>query len=400
MPICWVQNGYHAPSVILVGPRTAPALAEAIPVYRHLDDMGRAYLDLGAPEQANDAHWARFFRHVGTSWAPDMPLDIRRRRVLLDAYQTRGPLGLPQGLDDVRCLLDDRLRLFCLADLRAGRLVEPDFHVLQEALRNANSTIGVVEASERSRAFFSALGIRPLSSIAGTGEPVFGDPGRPQLWYKPKHSERVIAMLHRPIFARALYEIAYRHRYGQLGFVPSDLASIEARLAEIRDIAFFDSIGRRYNVGGISVQVSAEVAVDRDRIGLVAPKTKNVFQFMLAEALAEIAGAASAATMRNLANGFLPLVLCGTQDELRDYLDRIDLTGHRHWGLGESGGAEAEEDNGDDVEEQALRQVFDNLDTDGAATGDPVEPVQRAPAMPTNGTPPAPPPPSQWVSRS
>lgn len=393
MPICWVENGYHAPSSILVGTRTAMALSEAIPVYRHSDDTARAYLDLGASGQANDAHWARFFRHVGTSWAP-APLDVRRRRVLLEAYQTRGTLGLPQGLDDVRCLIDDRSRLFSIADLRAGRLVEPDFHALQQALRNANSPIGVVEASERSRAFFSALGIRPLSSIAGTGEPVFGAPGRPQLWYKPKHSERVLAMLHRPIFARSLYEIAYRHRHGQLGFVPSDLAGIEGRIAAIRDITFFEFIGRRYTVGGITVQVLAEVAVDGDRIGLVAPKTKNAFQFMLAEALAEIAGAASAATVRSLANAFLPLVLCGTQDELRDYLDRIDLTGHRHWGFSASDGADAEEDNVDDVEEQALRQVFENLNTGSAATSHPVEPVQPVPATPTDRLPPAQPTPS------
>ena len=393
MPICWVQNGYHAPSTILVGTRMAPALAEAIPVYRHLDDTGRAYLDLGAAGQPNDAHWARFFRHVGTNWAPDAPLDVRRRRILLDAYQNRGPFGLPEGLNDVRCLIDDRCRLFSLADLRAGRLVEPDFHALQQALRNADSTIGIVEASERSRVFFSALGIRPLSSIAGTGEPVFGAPGRPQLWYKPKHSERVLSMLHRPIFVRALYEIAYRHRYGQLGFIPSDLDSIEARAAAIRDIAFFDCIVRRYSVGGIIVHVPTEIAVDRDRIGLVAPKTKNAFQFMLAEALAEIAGASSAATMRSLANAFLPLVLCGTRDELCDYLDRIDLTGHRHWESGESEGAETKDD--DDVEEEALRQVFDNLNTDAQETSDAVQPVQVASATPTNGTasmPPRPPP--------
>jgi len=191
-------------------------------------------------------------------------------------------------------------------------------------------------------------------------------------------------MLHRPIFARSLYEIAYRYRYGQLGFVPASIATIEARAAAIRDIAFFDTIGRRYNVGGITVEVSAEVAVERNRIGLVAPKTKNVFQFMLAEAFAEVAGATSAATLRSLANAFLPLVLCGTQDELRDYLDRIDLTGHRYWGLSESDGAEAEEDDADDIEEQALRQVFDNLNTDGAATLGAVEPVQVAPATPTN----------------
>ncbi len=55
MPICWVQDGYHAPSEILVGPRTAAPLVEAIPLYRYSDEVGRAYQELGAPAQSTDA---------------------------------------------------------------------------------------------------------------------------------------------------------------------------------------------------------------------------------------------------------------------------------------------------------------------------------------------------------
>ncbi len=205
LPICWVQNGYYAPSKILVGPRTAAPLAEAIPLYRFSNGVGHAYQELGAATQPNDSHWARFFRHVGTDWASDAPVDMRRRRVLLEAYNARGAFGLPQGLENVRCLIDDRARLFTLAELHAGQVVEPAFQALEEALRTANSRIGIIERSERSQAFVGVLGIRPMSAIAGTGQPVLGLPGRPQLWYKPKHSERVLAMLHRPTFARALY---------------------------------------------------------------------------------------------------------------------------------------------------------------------------------------------------
>jgi hypothetical protein len=217
LPICWVQNGYYAPSAILVGPRTAAPLAEAIPIYRSSDEVSRAYQQLGAPTQSNDSHWARFFRHVGTDCANDPPLDTCRERILLDAYSARGILGLPQGLEDVRCLIDDQKRLFTFTELRAGKLVEPDFQALEEALRNANSEIGVIKGSEQARAFFVALGIRPLSAIAGTSEPVLGLSGRPPFWYKPKQSERVLAMLHRPLFARALYEVAFRNRHGPSG---------------------------------------------------------------------------------------------------------------------------------------------------------------------------------------
>ncbi|NPT54900.1 DUF3883 domain-containing protein [Paraburkholderia elongata] len=394
MPICWVEDGYYAPSEILVGPRTAAPLAEVIPLYLYSDEVGRAYQDLGAPAQSNDGHWALFFRHVGTDWAKDTPLDTRRRHILLEAYSARARFGLPQKLEDVRCLLDDRSRLFTLGELRAGKLVEPDFQALEKALRNANSEIGVIERSEQARTFFVGLRIRPLSAIAGTSEPVLGLLDRPPFWYKPKHSERVLAMLRRSLFARALYEVAYRNRHGHPGFEPSEPARIEARLAAVREIAFFQSMERRYSVGGAVVLVPAEVAVSGERIGVIPPKTKNSFLLLLAEALAEIAGATSVATMRSIANAFLPLLLCGTHEELTEYLDRMGIPHGRRCAADEEDGIDLDndDDSDDDPEELALRQVFDNLDTDGSTNAEAVGPV--APAAPLSINPPPQPPPA------
>jgi hypothetical protein len=392
LAICWVAGAYHAPSDILVGVRIAAPLAEAIPVHRHADEIGHAYQALGAPGHPGDPHWARFFRYVASNWAP--PLDPRRRRILLEAYSARGNFGLPEGLDEVRCLIDDRARLFTPVDLRAGRLVEPDFAPLEQALREANSAIGIIERSERSRQFFGGLGIRPLSAIAGTGLPQLGAPGRPQLWYKPKHSERVLAMLHRPLFARALYEVAYRNRYGNAGFVPAAHDVIAQRLSALADIAFFQSIGRRYSVGGATVLVPAQIALSATSINLVAPKTKNGFQLLLAEALAEIAGATSVAAMRGLANAFLPLVLCGTLEELIDYLDRMGIPRGRLADAEQDDGQsnlDLDDDEDSDAEELALRQVFDSLDTGGSENDAPVEPIQPVPPPPP--APPLPPPP-------
>jgi hypothetical protein len=396
--VCWIQDGYHAPSDILVGPRIPPLLAEAIPVFRHADDVGQAYQALGAPASPTDEHWTRFFEFVDIEWDIEGRIDQRRRRILLEAYNLRGLLGLPAGLENVSCLLDDRSRLFTLAQLRAGQLVEPDFAALEQELRATHSTIGIIERSERSRVFFSALGIRPLSAIAGTGQPELGLPGRPHLWYKPKHSERVLAMLHRPLFARALYEVAFRNRHGHAGFVPASRSEISRRLATITEIAFFQSMGRRYSVGGASVLIPSQVAVSEQRIEFVAPKTKGGFQLLLAEALAEIAGAISVATMRSLANAFLPLVLAGTLEELTDYLDRMGIPRGREWELEDDGDGDFEEEDGDDdAEEIALRQVFDNLDTDWDRGGSEPPPVEPAPPPPPNfalppTTPPASPP--------
>jgi hypothetical protein len=390
--ICWVNDEYHEPSWILVGPRTPLCLAEAIPVYRHSDEIGRAYVELGAPSTVSDEHWARFFEHVGDEWAA--PVDAKQRRILLEAYSARGPAGLPAGVDDAECLVDDLARLHSYVDLQTGRLVEPDFPALERALHDANSTLGLIERSERSRAFFAALGIRPLSSIATTEQPVFGPPGRPHIWYKPKHSERVLDMLHRPLFARALYEIAYRHRFNEASFAPADLATVQARLAGLRDIAFFQSIGRRYRVGGITVPVAAEVAVGQDRIGLIPPSTKQQFQFLLADALAEVAGANNAASVRGLASSLLPLVLCTKSQDLRAYLDRVGFAGHAKWGVQDTDEGEPDEF-AFDVEEDALQQVFDSLDMDEDDDPDPVQPTTTnpQPGQDSQPAPPSPPPP-------
>lgn len=387
-PICWVDDRYHAPADILLGPRAPAPLVAVIPTYRPADDIARAYAELGAATQATDAHWTRFFLHVSEEWASQQPQEPRRRRLLNEAYELRGALGLPPDCEAAACLLDDRGRLFDLGQLRANRLVEPDFPALQEALRAADSKIGIIAGGERGRAFFTRLGIRPLSAIAGTGAPIFGPAGRPKLWYQPKHGERVLAMLHRPIFARALFELAHRQRFAQ-GFTPADADTVADRVAAISTIEFFQSIGRRYTVDGVTVQLGVEVAVAEPQIGLIAPRNLQEFRFMLADALAEIAGASSAAAARTLASALLPLVLCTTSDDLRAYLDRAGFAGHARWG-GADGDDPVDTDTDDDVEEDALRQVFDALDTKGPREDEP-PPVEPVAPTPTPGPTPAPP---------
>lgn len=389
LPICWVMGDYRAPKEILTGSRIPSLFAFAIPVYRHNDDLSRAYADLGAPTVATADHWARFFRHVGSVWSAE-PMSDLRRRTLLEAYQLRGSEGLPEGVDDAACLLDDRNRLFSYADLRRGLLVEPDFPALQQALSDAGSSVGVVARSDRSRNFFAALGIRPVSSIAQTGKPLFGANARPHIWYQPKHRDRLLAMLHRPLFARALYEVAYGQRFSLAGFEPTDLGAIRERLAGLSDVAFFATIERRYEVAGIQVAVGTEVAIGEGIVGLVPPKTKQQFQFLLAEALAELAGATSAAATRALANALLPLVLCATPDDLRSYLARIGIE-HSRWS-DEDGSAAHDESEGEALEQEIVRQLFDTLDIDGEYRREPESTNPDEPPVPQPPMPPPPPP--------
>jgi hypothetical protein len=274
--ICWVNGGYHAPRSILVGQRVPLVLEHAIPVFRRSDEVADAYLALGARGQARDEHWVRFFRHVATEWGPYTPLNNARRRALLDAYHQRGWQGLPEGLEDVDCLVDRRGYLYSSTDIAGGGLVEPDFPLLERALSEADSDIGIVARSEQSRNFFSKLGVRPLSSIAGTGRPVFGEEANRPLWFKAYHREVLLTMLRKPIFARALHEIAMSQRHSNLGFHPVDFYALTERVNAVNDVAFFGEITRQYDVAGVSLQVPADVAVGAglDRRGRTEDKAR------------------------------------------------------------------------------------------------------------------------------
>ena len=138
----------------------------------------------------------------------------------------------------------------------------------------------------------------------------------------------------------------------------------------------------------------AEVAVGKDVIGLIPPPTKQQFQFLLAEALAEVAGASNAASVRSLASALLPLVLCTKADDLHAYLDRAGFSGHAQWGVQDSADG-VSDDFHFNVEDDALEQVFDSLNTDHDEDPEPVQPAaHNEPPRNPNLTPtPQPPPP-------
>jgi hypothetical protein len=390
-PICWVDGQYHTPMSILVGHHIPAVLEHAIPVFKRSDEVANAYLTLGARGQARDEHWVRFFKYVATEWGPSAPLNNIRRRALLSAYNQRSWQGLPQNIEEIKCLIDRRGYLYCSTDILEGRLVEPDFPLLETALSDAGADVGIVTRSERSRNFFSSLGIRPLSSIAGRGHPMFGGPAERPLWFKPYHREVFLAMLRKPIFTRALHEIAVGQRYSHPGFHPVAFTEMKSRVDAITDIAFFEAISRKYEVAGVSVQIPVDVAVRAGLIGVVAPKTKLDFQHLVAEALAEVVGATNAAQARGLAIAFLPLVLCRSADDMRAHLERMGID-HARWKLADSESFELDDDFIGNVGEEALRQMMQSLATSKENDGSGASSTQTTRSMPSP-TAAAPPPP-------
>ena len=61
---------------------------------------------------------------------------------------------------------------------------------------------------------------------------------------------------------------------------------------------------------------------------MVPPKNLQEFHFLLADVLAEMTGATTAAVIRGVSSPLLPMLLmCTTPEDMRDYLARIGIHG-------------------------------------------------------------------------
>ncbi len=239
--------------------------------------------------------------------------------------------------------------------------MESDYPALADALAIAGSTVRMADVTERSRVFFHSLGIRPLTSLAGVGTPVFGDSSPAPLWFKPHHRDLLLGMLRRPLFCRALHELSVQQRYLTLGFHPVTRAELGRRIEGIAGLNFLEAIVREYRVGAQTARVPVEAGVRDGIIGLVKPRTKLDFQQLVAQALAEVAGADNVASARTLSAAFLPLVLCRTAEDMRVYMERMGVD-MRGWSDDPDDEFALDEDR-EDAGEEILRQVLQGLNT-------------------------------------
>ena len=393
-PILWTRSGWFAPTEVLAGTQIPRYLDVAVPVVRGPEAIVRAYVSLGAAVQPRDHHWEAFFAHFDKAYEEGEKVSDDDRRRLLAAYRDRGSAGFQTGFDPtLRCLLDRRGRLHSLDHVEAGALLEDDYPALAEVIENA-ANAAFAEASERSRFFFRRIGLKTLTSVCGVGTASFGPEAEAPARLRPEHLQRLLSLIHRPAFARALYELASaRRRAGTLAdHVGYD--TLEMQLAGLRRILFLEQVTRQYDVAGQKASVPDEAAVSGTVIGVVRPRTKFDLNQLVAQALAELAGFTGVAEARAMATTILPLLLCSSADDMRTYLERQGIV-LRSW----SDEEDEEEfdfdfDVGEDPEERTkdiFRHLMDGIETAPAEL--PPPPVPPAPPAPPPPANPAPPPP-------
>lgn len=378
LPVLWANGDYYDCSEVIAGLSVPYLLDEAVPVVRGPFALVSAYQSLGVSSHARDHHWRAYFEHVAEGHGSEPQVTTKIRRQLLEAYQIRGALGLPANLDaDVACLLDRRGGLHSADDVLRGRLVENDFGALADAVDRSDVEIGIADINERSSEFFGALDLSRLTNVSGAGIVGFGSPVAAQRWFNSEHREDLLKRLLEPMMRDAIHKLAeHLWRDGRI----CSAEEFETRLSSIRSIEVFDRIDREYSLGHGRVTVSVEVGLRDGVLGAVRPRTRLDVHQLLAQALAELAGHADIADVRQFAAMIMPLLMCRKQREIDIYLSRQ--------GIVDIDPGPDPLDEGDDLEE-AERTEREELVED--AFGDMLNDVMsRSKAQPPVIPPPAP----------
>jgi hypothetical protein len=389
-PVLWVNGAYHLPSDVIAAIGTPIILDDAAPVIRGPTMIVNAYQSLGASPFARDHHWRAYFEWVGAQHGDDSQATSKARRQLLEAYQIRGSLGLPTGLDsDVACLLDRRARLYSVEDVHSGRLVENDFTALAVAADRTDGDVGIADINDLSREFFSTLGLRRLTSVSGAGIVSFGAPVPTQRWFNAEHRGELLNQLKEPMMRDAVHRLAsYLWRDGRI----CSAQQFEMHLSSINRIDVLDRIDREYILGGERVSVSVEVGLRDGVLGTVRPRTRLDVHQLVAQALAELAGHADIADVRQFAAMVTPLLMCRKQRDIDVYLSRqgiVDVDPGPDLLDEEDDFVEAERVGREELVEDAFNEMLNNLVSRSVVTPSP-NPVQGA--VPAHTPSPSPPP--------
>jgi hypothetical protein len=391
LPVLWAGGDYQLPDDVLAGLGIPYLLDDAVPVVRGPFLLVSAYQSLGAASQPRGHHWQGYFEWVGETYGAEAQVPAKLHRQLLDAYQLHGSLGLPPDLDsDVPCLLDRRGKLYSLDDVRAGRLIENDFGALADAVDESNLGIGIADVNERSGAFFGALGLSRLTNVSGAGIVGFGAPVVAQRWFDAEHREGLLRRLLEPMMRDAVHKLA-SHLWRDGRICSAD--EFEARLSSIRSIEVFNRIDRDYSLGAGRVSVSVEVGLREGVLGTVRPWTRLDVHQLLAQALAELAGHADIADVRQFAAMIMPLLMCRNQREIDVYLSRqgiVDVDpGPDPLDDDDEDAEEADRHEREELVEDAFSDMLNDVMSRSNVPPPPAPPPVPAPAP----APPAPPPP-------
>ena len=325
-PILWIRGAYHTPMDTLVGMRIPPWFQKATPHLRGPVGVAESFEALGAATTPLDHHWIRLFQWAGNSQTGASISAVELRLILREAYHRRNYQGLPDSLPDTTpCLLGHDGRLFSLADVRSGVLVEDDFPALAIALAEVGSSTGFAAVTEETRNFFGALSLRRLTSIAGAPNLAIGLESRPPSWFKAVHSDRILTLVKREDFRTAVDLLVYDYWRDKSGMRQLQERELKGRLASIERIRFVTGIDRRYTVGGKTAVITTDAAAVDGDIALRPTRTKFEFEQNLTYALAELLGATQVTDARRLSIAILPLLMCETSADMFAYLERQGL---------------------------------------------------------------------------
>ncbi len=362
-PILYIEGRYATPHISLATSRAPRCLQAAVPIYRAGGVVAEAYQALGASVVPGEQHWHAFFAWIDAraTAAGGAPLSKLERVFLTEAYQRRGPAGLPADLSESSlCLLSEAGTAHSLTDLRADGFVENDYPELAAALTAAGAGIAFADRAEHSRIFFRALGIDALSRVCGEARVTIGAPAAPPNWFHSQVAEKALALLHGPDLAQAVNELAYAHQKQVPDFHPIRGSVLSQRLMTISRITFVREVLRTYRLRK-TVSVPTEAAVDGDQLALRPPRFRSEYDHVVAMQLGQLAGAKRLPDIRVLASAILPLLGASSNAEMLAYLARLGIQPRRwHSEEAEAGGSFGEDD-AELTRQEILRELIGSV---------------------------------------
>ena len=316
--ILWLENAFHPPAEVLIGPRHSRIFLNAVP---QVDGATAAFQKsaqaLGAFSQPQPQHWLRLLRWYGQKYEHTQgPVSTSERHSLREAY--KGMSSLPEGISkEARFLLDQSGLLHALKDAEAGTyLIDDDPQLSHSASEQGISVSFADHDSVGTLPFFTAIGVNKLTEVRQLVRTHHGEPASAPARV---NVDRLLSKIHSHHFASAVCRLveARLPSTSKAGLVtPLELLGM---LRARSQVAFVEQLEVVYKVASQEVVVPKELAVEDQRFVSVSVSNMSDLRGHLSSAIANLV-TDNSPLGRGLSDSIFRLLACSSLKGMERYL--------------------------------------------------------------------------------
>lgn len=311
-PILYDGKAWLAPDDVLIGKHYRRIFLDAVPIFAG-GALTATFQALGAHREPSLLQWRKFFAWLSeAAVSGNRALIKRERAAIFLAYEKLG--SLPNEFEkDARVFIDGTGRLHSQTDARAFRFLINDDPMMARVIAEVGLPVAFADVSDATAwTFYTSSGVSRLTEARNIIDTRVGEERAEPVWFNEAEE---LARLQKPVLCSAIHALA-----AVGGSVTATKEpQLRAQLRNLKRIAFVSNLERIYRIGGAEVPVSAEVAVDQNRIALVSVRSRSELYGLLAWAIASLADAAPN-VQQGLADSMYRLLTCRSVIEIGRYL--------------------------------------------------------------------------------